>query len=194
MLVCMSRWEPDARGRLERAAFELFQENGYATTTVPDIAARAGVTNRTFYRHFGDKQEVLFGPGNKLPNRVAELMREASTAGNLRDTLQTGIETAAQRFYGDDPDYFRARHNIIAAEPSLVERELGKQAILGQAICSGLIELGHDPLLAQAGAEVALAALRIAQARWIDGTDNKPLSAYVREAFQAIETAARGLT
>ncbi len=56
----MARWEPDARGRLEKAAMELFQSRGYLRTTVEDIAARAGLTERTFFRYFADKREVLF--------------------------------------------------------------------------------------------------------------------------------------
>lgn len=57
----MSRWEPDARGRLERAALELYAERGFELTTVAEIAERAGLTERTFFRHYADKREVLFG-------------------------------------------------------------------------------------------------------------------------------------
>jgi AcrR family transcriptional regulator len=56
----MSRWEPDARGRLGQAAIELYVERGFDDTTVADIAERAGLTERTFFRHFADKREVLF--------------------------------------------------------------------------------------------------------------------------------------
>ena len=186
----MSRWEPDARGRLERAAFELFRKNGYANTTVPEIAAQAGVTNRTFYRHFGDKQEVLFAPAQVLVDRVAGLVREASPDASLRDVVETGMKTAANRYYRDDVDYFRARQSIIATEPTLLERELGKQAMLGQAIRRGLSEIGYDPLLAAAGAEVAISALRIAQSQWIEDSGTRPLSEHLSEAFGAIGRAA----
>src|ERR1035438_3723884 len=56
----MGRWEPDARGRLMKAAMELYGERGFEQTTVAEIAARAGLTERTFFRHFADKREVLF--------------------------------------------------------------------------------------------------------------------------------------
>ena len=56
----MGRWEPDARGRLAKAAMELYAEQGFEQTTVAEIAARAGLTERTFFRHFADKREVLF--------------------------------------------------------------------------------------------------------------------------------------
>ena len=56
----MGRWEPNARGRLEQAALELYVERGFEQTTVAEIAQRAGLTERTFFRHFADKREVLF--------------------------------------------------------------------------------------------------------------------------------------
>ena len=70
------RWAPDARGRLERAAFELFTEQGYPATTVPQITARAGLTTRTFFRHFADKREVIFG-GDEIPEQASRLIRAA---------------------------------------------------------------------------------------------------------------------
>ena len=57
----MARWEPDSRGRLERATLALYGERGFEATTVAEIAERAGLTERTFFRHFADEQEVLFG-------------------------------------------------------------------------------------------------------------------------------------
>ena len=59
----MARWEPNARERLHRAALELFEERGYDGTTVGDIAARADLTERTFFRYFTDKREVLLFVG-----------------------------------------------------------------------------------------------------------------------------------
>jgi len=80
----MSRWQPDARGRLERAAVELFTEQGFAATTVPQIAARAGLTTRTFFRHFADKREVLFAGDEELPALVARGMRQKWDEGRCR--------------------------------------------------------------------------------------------------------------
>lgn len=66
----MSRWEPNARGRLEQAALELYLEQGFDRTTVVEIAARAGLTERTFFRHFADKREVLFAGAGELRERL----------------------------------------------------------------------------------------------------------------------------
>ena len=45
----MSRWKPDAEGRLTKAAITLFEEQGYDQTTVAEIAEAAGLTKRTFF-------------------------------------------------------------------------------------------------------------------------------------------------
>ena len=69
MLIDMARWAPDARERLRTAALELFAERGFEATTVPDIVERAGLTRRTFFRHFSDKREVFFGD-DEIPGVV----------------------------------------------------------------------------------------------------------------------------
>lgn len=76
-ITIWSRWQPNARERLERAAVELFLEQGFAETTVPQITARAGLTTRTFFRHFADKREVLFAVEEEIPGLVARLVAEA---------------------------------------------------------------------------------------------------------------------
>ncbi len=56
----MPRSGEQVRLRLQQAALELYRERGYDSTTTAQIADRAGVTERTFFRHFPDKREVLF--------------------------------------------------------------------------------------------------------------------------------------
>jgi len=69
----MSRWNPNARGRLEQAAYELFLDRGYEQTTVADIARRAGLTERTFFRHYADKREVLFARRFRTSGRTLSI-------------------------------------------------------------------------------------------------------------------------
>src|SRR4029077_16325462 len=103
MIVGMGRWEPNARGRLEQAALELYVERGYEQTTVAEIAERAGLTERTFFRHFADKREVLFSgsghlqdllllPGSDAPDCPEQLLVVA--AGDAPDSLAP-IDAAA---------------------------------------------------------------------------------------------------
>src|SRR5215510_6377279 len=121
----MGRWEPDAQGRLEQAALDLFAERGYARTTVGDIATRAGVTERTFFRYFTDKREVLFSGSAGLEAVMVETISAtpasvtplAAVAGSF-EALGPWVE--ARRAYA------RKRRMLIAAHPELGERELIK--------------------------------------------------------------------
>src|SRR3954468_19501138 len=121
----MSRWEPNARGRLERAALDLYSERGFEQTTAAQIAERAGLTERTFFRHYADKREVLFG-GAPLMERffVEKLTGAPETAGPL-DAIAATLEAAGELF-ADRHAFARQRQAVIMASPELRERELNK--------------------------------------------------------------------
>ena len=102
----MSRWAPDARERLETAALDLFVENGYEETTVAQIAERAGLNRATFFRHFAEKREVLFGGEDVLAGLFADAIRAASPNATLTECLKhariAGSMSAALRERGID--------------------------------------------------------------------------------------------
>src|SRR6516225_9018777 len=91
----MSRWEPGARGRLEQAAMELFLERGFEQTTVTEIAGRAGLTQRTFFRHFADKREVLFGGSGALQELLVSTLASAPESAAPIDAVAAALEAAA---------------------------------------------------------------------------------------------------
>src|SRR5271154_6812750 len=125
----MGRWQPDARGRLMKAAFELYGERGFEQTTVAEIAERAGLTERTFFRHFADKREVLFGGAGALEELLVSAVAKAPDRLAPIDAAATGIEAAGAAIQegGELP---RQRQAIIAASAELQERELIKLASL----------------------------------------------------------------
>src|ERR1700709_2477702 len=128
----MSRWEPDAPDRLERAALELFLEQGFANTTVPQITARAGLTTRTFFRHFADKREVLFAGEDAVPAMVDRLMAQAPESLGPSALIRQGLDlVAAERFEGR-LDYLRLRRGVVESDEGLRERELRKQSVLAE--------------------------------------------------------------
>src|SRR5271156_3758669 len=90
----MGRWEPDARGRLMKAAFELYGERGFDNTTVAEIAARAGLTERTFFRYFADKREVLFSGAGLLQELLVNSVANAPVYAAPIDAVAGALEAA----------------------------------------------------------------------------------------------------
>ncbi|WP_329053945.1 TetR/AcrR family transcriptional regulator [Amycolatopsis sp. NBC_01488] len=160
----MARWEGNARGRLERAALELFTEQGYDRTTVAQIAQRANLTERSFYRWFSDKREVLFGDDELVSRFVAEISAVPSGTGAL-PTLLAAFATAPEVFR--PRPFLRERAAVVAANPPLQERELIKATNLSAALTSALAERGCDRQTARLATDVGLAVLRVASERWV---------------------------
>src|SRR6266404_3495471 len=107
----MGRWEPNARGRLEQAAMELYRERGFDQTTVAEIAARAGLTERTFFRHYADKREVLFGGSEMLAERLVAAVAGAPDSATALDVVAIALEEVGALIQESrGRDFARARH------------------------------------------------------------------------------------
>ncbi|HTX63209.1 MAG TPA: helix-turn-helix domain-containing protein, partial [Acidimicrobiales bacterium] len=113
----MGRWQPDSRGRLQEAALALYAEKGFEQTTAAEIAARAGLTERTFFRHFADKREVLFGGSSLLRDRIVEGVSHAPPAEGPLESVARGLDAAAGMLGEARRDLSRQRHAVIAANP-----------------------------------------------------------------------------
>ena len=167
-IVSMGRWAPDAQGRLAVAAMELFDERGFEATTVADIAERAGLTKRTFFRYFGDKREVLFAG--------TEVLQEGFVAGDRRrprrrlplDAIAAGLDAMADSSPRSD-ERPRKRQAIIAANPELQERELIKLSGYAAAGAAALRERG----VAEPGATLAAEAGHGRPADRLRGVDER---------------------
>ena len=182
----MSRWESGARERLQRAAFELFAERGYSAISVPEIAERAGLTNRTFYRYFGDKREVLFAAEADFPARISEAITGAPHPGTLMDVLAHGLEKAASRFPNAQRDDLRTRRAIVLSDADLRERELGKQAALASAMRTGFMSLGFADFESALAAEIASAVFTVALNRWLDQDSPQSFQEVVRMTVEMV--------
>src|ERR1700722_8008409 len=134
----MGRWEPDSRGRLQEAALALYSERGFDQTTAAQIAARAGLTERTFFRHFADKREVLFGGSAVLKERIVTGVADAPAQDGPFDAVAGGLATASAMLGEFRRDLSRQRHDVIAANPELRERELAKLDDYGAAVADAL--------------------------------------------------------
>ncbi|AMM18873.1 TetR family transcriptional regulator [Frondihabitans sp. PAMC 28766] len=186
----MSRWEPNAPERLERAALDLFAEQGFAETTVPQITARAGLTPRTFFRHFADKREVLFAYEADFPTIVAELMVAAPAELSTMQLISTGLETLARTKFEPEADTILAHDAVVRSDQSLRERELTKRSALASAIHDGFVARGEGELDAALAAELAVTVLNVSLARWIAGGAAEPLTGILRQTHQRLTALA----
>ncbi|NQX03504.1 TetR/AcrR family transcriptional regulator [Rathayibacter sp. VKM Ac-2856] len=177
----MSRWAPDAALRLERAAMELFAEHGYSATTVPAIAQRAGLTTRTFFRHFADKRDVLFLREREFPEVVARLLGGAPAGLAPLELLMHGLETVAAGDLEGWRDDIAARRAVVRSEPALRERELLKSAILADAMRDALVAAEVPPADAALAAHTASALFDSALEEWLGDTGGVALVVVLRE-------------
>ncbi|WP_169795861.1 TetR family transcriptional regulator [Curtobacterium ammoniigenes] len=168
----MSRWQPDARGRLERAAVDLFSTQGYAATTIPEIAARAGLTTRTFFRYFPDKREVIFD-GDTIPTLARAFLAAAPAEVPPMQLLVSGMCSIADERFPPRREAMRRLRPIIAAEPALRERDARKRDDLTEAVRVGFVERGVSEHAASALAAFGIGTLHAALDQWLadDDTD-----------------------
>jgi AcrR family transcriptional regulator len=161
----MARWAPGASGRLADAAIELSVEHGFRALTVADIAAHAGVTERTFYRHFATKEDVLFAEGQAILDLLLASIDAAPVAETPAEVLRRAIASLAKAFQTERSRH-RNRANVIASDPALVERDLFKQYAWSQAIAARLHARGLELARATVVATAATAAFRTAFLGW----------------------------
>jgi AcrR family transcriptional regulator len=178
-ILSMVRWEPDAAGRLREAAMALYSEQGYERTTVAEIAERAGVTARTFFRHFADKREVLFDGSNELERRMVDALTASPPSASPMDAVTAAV-LAAPGFFVDRRDHARRRRAIIAATPELLERELIKMSSLAAAFTEALRGRGAAPGVASLAAEAGVAVFRVSFERWVTEPGEPDLAAITR--------------
>jgi AcrR family transcriptional regulator len=187
----MGRWEPNARGRLVQAAFELYGERGFEQTTVAEIAKRAGLTERTFFRHFADKREVLFAGADALQELMVSTVAEAPGSLAPIDAAVAGLE-AAGAFIQEGGKLAQQRQAIIAASAELQERELIKLASLASALAGALRRRGVNDPAASLTAEAGMAVFKVAFERWVEGTNRQDLPRLVRESLEELRAVTAG--
>jgi AcrR family transcriptional regulator len=189
----MARWEPDARGRLQQAALELYGERGFEQTTVAEIARRAGLTERTFFRYFPDKREVLFDRSKTLEEAFTSAAAAAPPDASELDAVAAGLRAAATLLETErGRDRALARSRIVAANAELQEREMVKMASLAGALAETLERRGAAEPTAGLTAEIAIAIFRVAFARWVADDNRRDLTALVGDALDELRALSGG--
>ena len=185
----MGRWEPDARGRLTQAAYELYEERGYEATTVAEIASRAGLTERTFFRHFADKREVLFDGSDELLATFVGTIQAADPGVGPFDAVVASLDASAAFFDGRHPHSVR-RQRLISSHAELQERELIKMARLAEAMAEALRERGVAESVAGLTAEAGIVVFKVTFARWVDESNERPFAELIRDSLDELRTIA----
>jgi AcrR family transcriptional regulator len=181
----MGRWEPGAQGRLADAAMALYAEQGFEKTTAAEIAARAGLTERTYYRHFADKREVLFHGMETARHLVESAVEGAPTLATPMDAVGAALlalGTMLQKNHG----HARLTDSIVSANPELQERELAKLAGLAASTAAALRGRGVPAPAASLAAEAGIAVFKVAFARWVSEPDQPHLPGILQGTMEEL--------
>jgi AcrR family transcriptional regulator len=187
----MGRWKPNSRGRLEQAALALYGERGFEQVTVAEIAGRAGLTERTFFRHYADKREVLFAGSSTLQEFLVSAVTEAPGTSAPINAVVAALEGAGT-LLEERRDLARQRQAIIDANPELRERELIKLATLATALAGALRERGITEPAASLTGQAGIAIFRVAFERWVNDTGQRGLPELIRESFDELRALTAG--
>ncbi len=160
------RWEPGAQERLQAAALELFATRGYEQTTTAEIARAVGLTERTFFRHFADKREVLFLGQDQFVQVFLDGVEAAPPGASPLEVLAAALHSAAGFFPDERRPFARNRQLVIEQNPALQERELHKLAGLAITIAEAMRDRGVTEPAATLAAESGVTVFGIAFAQW----------------------------
>lgn len=185
--VVMARWQGGTQDRLETAALALFLQQGFAETTVPQIAARAGLTTRTFFRYFADKREVLFVGDDSMSKLVQQLMAQTASDVCPVPLILSQLGPFAELVFGGRLDVLKTRHQIISTDQGLNERKLRKMETLRASIVDGFVQRNTDELTANLAADLAMMVLGTALARWLNSDGLMPLSSHIAQVLVAFQ-------
>jgi AcrR family transcriptional regulator len=171
------------------AALSLFEEQGYDATTVAQIAERAGLTKRTFFRYFSDKREVLFSGSQELERRWLEAVAAAPADASPLAAVVSGFDPVAEMFT-ERHAFARTRAGIIEANPELRERELIKLQDLAAAIKIALAARGTPGNAAILAAQAGVTVFHVAFARWVAQDDPAAFRQLLDESLEELRSVA----
>jgi AcrR family transcriptional regulator len=185
----MTRWKPDAAGRLVAAAITLFDEQGYDATTVAEIAERAELTKRTFFRYFSDKREVLFSGSEELERRWVEAVAAAPPDASPLAMVTAGFDAVAEMFE-ERHAFAGVRARIVNANPELQERELIKLQTLAGGLAKALVARGVSHNAAIIASQAGVTVFHVGFARWVTQDDPAAFKRLMDESLEEL----RGVT
>ncbi len=191
----MARWQPGARERLVVAAVDLFTEQGYDSTTVAQIAERAGVTRSTLFRYFPDKRDILAAGQNTLSHLLTEGIAEAPASASPLEAVAAGLERVSNAMGPVNRELGPRMKAAVAASAELQERHILKSVGLAAAMTTALMDRGVTDATAHLAAELGVLAFTRGFARWTEGDRDaeNELAHYTLAALDELRTASASL-
>jgi AcrR family transcriptional regulator len=193
----MARWEPGARERLQAAALELFATRGFEQTTAAEIAKSVGLTERTFFRHFSDKREVLFYGQERFLQTFIDGVEAAPPGASPFEVIASSLHAAGSFFTDERRPYSRMRQSVIDHNPALRERELHKMSGLVTAVAEALRARGIGEPAATLAAQSGASVFGIAFAQWIRDGEERSLADIASDVLRellSLSGTATGIT
>lgn len=168
----VQRKQRQARRRIMDAADDLFLERGYDAVTVGDIAEHAEVGRTTFFRLFGDKQEVVFARQQELLDVIeSATQHDAAAAGDLADAVEQlrplVLDLCALAV--SDPQGYTRHYQLIEQHSELLDRDAVKTQQIAKKLSELLVHRGFDEATAMLASQIAVACCQAAKL-----TDNDP--------------------
>ncbi len=176
------------RSLIAQTAMDLFAEKGYDDTTVEDVAAAAGISRRTLFNYFRNKEDLALGglteQGELIAARLAERPDDESIWASLRSsfgvlqeidaTFERRLEIVSLLFGNDS---LRAGH---------AEKQARWQELLAPLIAPRLPESDHRMLEARAIAATAITCLQAATEEWVRRRGDADLFDLYDAAIEAV--------
>ena len=189
----MVRWQPGARQRLQAAALDLYVSRGFEQTTAAEIAESVGLTERTFFRYFTDKREVLFDGQDLLQQAFLDGLAGAPADAPPLAKIASALETSAAFFPDERRGYSRLRQAVIETHSALRERELLKLASLATAIAAALRAGGTPDPAATLAAKTGVMVFTVAFEQWIADGEDRPLGEMEHQVMREMAAIAAGV-
>jgi AcrR family transcriptional regulator len=184
----MVRWQPGAKQRLQAAALDLYVSCGFEQTTAAQVAASAGLTERTFFRYFADKREVLFDGQDELQQAFLDGVTAVPGDASPLAMIASALETSAGFFPDERREYARLRQTVIEGHPALRERELLKMASLATVLAAALRERGVADPAATLAAESGVTVFKVAFGQWVTDGEDRSLARIERQVLEELAT------
>jgi AcrR family transcriptional regulator len=182
----MARWEPGTAERLQQAALDLFATRGFEQTTATEIAQSVGLTERTFFRHFSDKREVLFHGQELLVQAFLDGVNAAPPDASPIEIVAVALRHSSSFFTDERRPHSRTRQSVIDQNPALRERERHKLASIGTVVAEALRARGVDEVAATLAAESGITVFGIAFIQWIREDEQRSLADIAAEVLRVL--------